>query len=574
MAWPPDPPTTEWVPIWNIGSKGPAGPLGPQGEDGPEGPIGPPGPQGPQGLRGPVGPIGPDGEQGPQGEPGPQGIQGPKGDIGLPGATAPHHANHEPGGSDYLVNSVWTDKRNLFTNSQEISVAGAPRLVLTDPSVAADQRTWRLMNNAQVFKIEAVSDGELASQAVPIICSRSGDVTIGRALISDHNYAQLSLRHSGTAWGRVVALFGAAGEIRLTQNLMFNGSIWNRDDTNLPGCTQELQQGAIYWFSAPAGANPATLTQIGAISAAGDHFVAGRLQIGGTAAPWPGIRNTAIANPNGLAMLDVITADAANWAGVRAANFISTSTHNNLADLTCGATNFTQGLVVSAAAGSGLGLEIRAGGASITGQLIVNSVNVNAGNISVQGNYHSTAGYLYPGRSDAGGGYQASWYLGSNGSYGLYSNTGLYLEHYLWCLAVESRAHIRAAGGVFDYARGVPMGDWTTVATTSYVDGNITGQSGTMGYAVIGHTMYLHMKVTGTIAGNPPGNYFFIYNPTYPTNRYDYTVPMAIYCGGQWETGSLHGQAGYNYALLYRSGIQPWPAGPIWAANVWTIPLN
>ena len=41
-------------------------------------------------------------------------------------------------------------------------------------------------------------------------------------------------------------------------------------------------------------------------------------------------------------------------------------------------------------------------------------------------------GYVYPGRNDGGGNYQGSWYLGSNGSYGLYSNTGMYLASTLY----------------------------------------------------------------------------------------------------------------------------------------------
>ncbi len=144
----PDPATVEWVPIWNpmsegpTGPQGPTGPVGPQGPEGPEGPqgdkgdrgiqgiqgpignTGPTGPQGPRGLQGetgdtgptgPVGPAGPQGiqgiqgatgPQGPQGVVGPQGPVGPQGEQGEQGLTGdpttPHHAMHEAGGSDLI----------------------------------------------------------------------------------------------------------------------------------------------------------------------------------------------------------------------------------------------------------------------------------------------------------------------------------------------------------------------------------------------------------------------------------------------------------------------------------------
>jgi len=64
-----------------------------------------------------------------------------------------------------------------------------------------------------------------------------------------------------------------------------------------------------------------------------------------------------------------------------------------------------------------------------------------------------TAGYIYPAAVTNLGVIQSAWYLGSHSSYGLYSNTGLYIESNLWCVAVEGRAHIRAASDL--YAGGI-----------------------------------------------------------------------------------------------------------------------
>jgi hypothetical protein len=71
-------------------------------------------------------------------------------------------------------------------------------------------------------------------------------------------------------------------------------------------------------------------------------------------------------------------------------------------------------------------------GASISGTLTVNVVNVNAGNITVSGNIHNAAGFIYPGQWGSGA-YQGSWYLSSHGSYGLITNTGLNVQGAVWC---------------------------------------------------------------------------------------------------------------------------------------------
>ena len=135
----PDPNTTDWVPVWN-----------PQNA-GPQGPIGPTGPMGPQGIQGPTGPIGPTGPQGPQG------IQG------LPGATAPHHANHEPGGSDFLVNSVWSNLSNTFTASPQRMTVGTPFITFRDTAQASGSQTSRIEAFSDFF-ISFLNDADSAYQ--------------------------------------------------------------------------------------------------------------------------------------------------------------------------------------------------------------------------------------------------------------------------------------------------------------------------------------------------------------------------------------------------------------------------
>src|SRR5580765_6316655 len=70
---PPDPATTEWVPIWSPMSTGPAGPTGPTGPTGSTGP------------QGPIGNTGNTGATGPQGTPGENWFAG----SGVPSGTLP-----------------------------------------------------------------------------------------------------------------------------------------------------------------------------------------------------------------------------------------------------------------------------------------------------------------------------------------------------------------------------------------------------------------------------------------------------------------------------------------------------
>lgn len=71
---PPDPASTNWVPIWMPMSEGP---VGPQGDPGPKGDTGDTGPAGPKGDKGDTGDIGPQGPKGDTGPAGPSGATGP-----------------------------------------------------------------------------------------------------------------------------------------------------------------------------------------------------------------------------------------------------------------------------------------------------------------------------------------------------------------------------------------------------------------------------------------------------------------------------------------------------------------
>jgi hypothetical protein len=122
MAGPPDPATTEWVPIWTPMNMGPVGPTGPQG------PIGNTGPQGPQGIQGIKGDKGDTGSQGPignTGPPGPDGPQGPMGPSGSVGGTGTANKLPKWATTTTLTNS------NVSDDGTAVTVTG-PLKVTTD----------------------------------------------------------------------------------------------------------------------------------------------------------------------------------------------------------------------------------------------------------------------------------------------------------------------------------------------------------------------------------------------------------------------------------------------------------
>jgi hypothetical protein len=202
---------------------------------------------------------------------------------------------------------------------------------------------------------------------------------------------------------------------------------------------------------------------------------------------WPGV----VASSIGMDSAGVIrTYDNPGTGYERFAclNIYAASTSNNLGDLTCrGGTNFQGGLYVSAGivylpsntwhvstSDSWERIHFTHGGPTYLkgpSVYIRNNSNTDIGIFASDGqftasgsigsnlnqwrsNLHNVNGYLYPGRADAGGAYQASWYLGGHASYGLYSNTGLRVEGVLQCGNVFSAAYFRSC-----YGRAALAGD-------------------------------------------------------------------------------------------------------------------
>ena len=172
--------------------------------------------------------------------------------------------------------------------------------------------------------------------------------------------------------------------------------------------------------------------------------------------------------------VQVMTGDQAAWAPVTAGSFYSVLGGTNFADLIVrGATNFQGGVTITGGvlstgriltpAGANLHLDAAIGmatyinyfagnavyfcngangaTASMTaaGALTVVTLTVN-GSATMTGTLQ-TGNPIYPGAVTAANTIQGSWYLAGHSSYGLYTNTGFYIEGQIW-----SASNINAAG--------------------------------------------------------------------------------------------------------------------------------
>ena len=115
------------------------------------------------------------------------------------------------------------------------------------------------------------------------------------------------------------------------------------------------------------------------------------------------------------------------------------------------------------------------------GSLIGLSLTVN-GNAFLTG-YIEPGGFVYPGRADAPGTQQGSWYLASHGSYGLYTATGLYVAGSIW---TGANIYVGALG-------------WLGTAAIQ------SGLTGSFGSTVVWNGVYSYLVFTNGVltAANP-----------------------------------------------------------------------
>lgn len=202
------------------------------------------------------------------------------------------------------------------------------------------------------------------------------------------------------------------------------------------------------------------------------------------------------------------------------------------------------------------------------------------GTINVGGNIFTTNGYIYPAPVTSPGVGQGSWYLGSHSSYGLYSNTGLYLVSNVWCESAVASNYVVAGLGVRDYNRSTPIGVWITHSPS------ITPNAGTLStgaltcqYMFVGKTMFFRLMMTSW--GHSGGaTEFLVSLPFSIASGGTYQVANA--CNwynagtGNWDVGMIFGYAGESVIRINRTGTAAFPATAgslhIWASIAVPIP--
>jgi hypothetical protein len=116
-------------------------------------------------------------------------------------------------------------------------------------------------------------------------------------------------------------------------------------------------------------------------------------------------------------------------------------------------------------------LLLNAANNAFTGNITIGGGLTMSGTGSIYANniLQTAANYVYPGRADGGANYQASWWLGSHASYGLYSNTGLFCSGNMWCSTAT-------VGGSLSVAGTTSAGGSITMKNAAYVyPGSVSG---------------------------------------------------------------------------------------------------
>ena len=432
----PDPATTEWVPIWHPVSTGPVGPQGPQGI---QGPIGNTGPTGPTGADSTVpGPQGPQGVKGDTGATGPQGPQGVKGDTGLPGATAPHHVNHEQGGTDQITNLYLT--RSFAANQHTLSLkATLPLMSFTEDAAPADSKLWRFYPNGSQFIIQPTNDND-SVETGHIYISRTGGLTVSANILAGQNIDAGT--HIVTIGGIIYFANAGTTGIALVRNAQ-TLQVMRGDQAAWASITCNTL------YTVAAGSSLADLTCRG-----GTNFQVGVSATGG-----------GITNSQGQPVF--ILHDTAEAANAR-----------QFAILNTGQTLYIQSRTDASGFQANIFYIDRVGNTTIAGALnLLGALTVGV-SIVAGGNVHTrNASFLYPGRNDSGadGQIQGSWYLASNASYGLYTNTGMYAAGPYYSGSIFAGLGFQCRAGVSGVAQVHNFNFNFTGAVQVYIDSTYMG---------------------------------------------------------------------------------------------------
>ena len=185
-----------------------------------------------------------------------------------------HHSAHEPGGPDVLQ---LTSEARLFGRGvgsgagpmQQIDLGPGMSMVgttlratsdMVGPAVAIDNdlalfsgTTGKLLKDSGLLLANVARRDQANTFAV--------DQTVTGNVIMNATRPQVSVSHAGSvARGRFTQIDPTS--VFVTYNVSHDGTNWNLDDTAKPASIALHGQAALSWWTATAGANPRTPTQL------------------------------------------------------------------------------------------------------------------------------------------------------------------------------------------------------------------------------------------------------------------------------------------------------------------------
>jgi hypothetical protein len=443
-------------------------------------------------------------------------------------------------------NLAYTDVANVFTQDQTIKKATNPYYVITNDSRPTDTRRWGLLNfdgdGALYFQTQTDAGTYLSNV---LTLDRAGHVALTggaappygpRLQIGGTTAAFPALRHSGATMEVVTAdntlyaqmtagnfysinpgtslndltvrtttnfagglyvsaghLQVVAGGIRAVGNIRSEG-LRDPVPTGSTGLGMEVfcqsGYGYLHCYNVTTGA-------YGPVQLVGSSIICSP---GGITAPSATLGQNGLTNVFYPGRQDTTAAQSSWYLGSHASYGLYSNTGLYLGG------SLTLGGSVTSGSGTSTFIAIQCNNNLNVGDVTVYntlSTRTAAGcDITSGWNLFSTAP-MYPGRLDTGWTKQISWYLASHGSYGLYMNTGLYLESNVWCTVVEARNYVRTAVGLYDLGRGTPIGDWIDVpfsAANFYAGAGGWTVSSVLHnrYMLVGHTLFWNLWINGT----------------------------------------------------------------------------